>query len=98
MTRRLDEVVARAAAARALALANPTAPRAHLAAALGVSRGQLRHYLSGRMKGYDRPPWGDLFYSAAGKLAFADHAGAADDLSALVAMLRRPPLPDAPKN
>jgi transcriptional regulator with XRE-family HTH domain len=70
MTRVIQEVARRAEAAKAAVLASPRAPRSLIAQRLGISRGQLAYYLSGKLKAYTSPYWARTFYACAAALAF----------------------------
>lgn len=77
MTRRLDEVIERAEVAKAARLALPKVPLSQLARSLGISVGQLRHYLDGKMKAHKAPAWSRTFYASAAALAYGDKTKAA---------------------
>jgi hypothetical protein len=83
MTRRIEEVAKRAEVAKAARIAMPRVPKRQLAASLGISIGQLNHYLSGRMKAYAVPAWSRRFYTAAFSLAYGDTVGAAHEFRRL---------------
>ena|ERR1700679_4119440 len=83
MTRNLQEVAARAEAVKAAILASPRAPRTVIADRLGISRGQVNYYLSGKLKAYSAPFWARTFYAIAANLAFGQLLQAAREMKIL---------------
>jgi len=101
MTRRIHEVPARAEAAKAAVLASPKTPKKVIAAALGISVGQLKFYISGRFKPYPSPYWARTFYACAANLAFNQLPQAVRELRILALEIEnheRWNLPNASKN
>lgn len=87
MTRRLNEVINRAEVAKAAVLALPKMPKASLAKSLGISRGQLTYYLSGRFKPYVPPEWARTLFLASASLNFGDLSKAAEGFRNLAKQL-----------
>lgn len=64
--------------ARSAIMARPGLDKTRLAKKLGVSRGQLNYYLSGRIKSFvNLPPWAERLYAGCAALGYNDPATAA---------------------
>lgn len=83
MTRNIEEVAARAEAVKAACLASPRVPHSILAKKMGLSRGQVTYYLSGKLKVYTSPFWARTFYAIAANLAYGQLPQAVRELRVL---------------
>jgi hypothetical protein len=82
------EVFKRIQVVRAALMVLPDMPKNELAERLGISRGQLYHYLSGNLKcDVTLPKWSADFFHAAYFLAQSDHKSAADAFRKLAEQL-----------
>lgn len=80
-------VAVRAAVVKAAMMANPQLDKTTLAKRIGLTRGMLNHYISGRFSKMEIQEWGEVFFAAACALAYKDFKGAADKFRQLADQL-----------
>lgn len=82
------EVSARVEIAKAARIALPDIGQDRLAASLGISRGQCRNYIRGRVKRFKQTPtWAHQFFRAFAAIGQSDRGTAAMELRALADLL-----------